>query len=186
MDGMVSVAGAKYTTARRVAEGVTDRLLQTLQRPPVPCRTATVALPGGDVRDVTLTIAEARRDYDAGLPSDTVPHLVEAYGSRYRDVLRLCDDRPELRTRVGEGSPVIGAQLVWAAREEMAITLTDAVIRRTPIGALGLPAEQTVLRAAEIVGPELGWPPERTREEIKRVGQFYEPSAGFSPPSRRT
>jgi glycerol-3-phosphate dehydrogenase len=173
-DGLMSVAGTKYTTARRVAEDVTDRLLRKLQRPPVPCRTAAAALPGGDLRDVALTIAEARRDYDAGLPSDTVPHLVEAYGSQYRDVLRLADDRPDLRTRVGKGSPVIGAEIVWAARHEMALTLADAVIRRTPLGALGFPGEEALQRAAEIMQVELGWSDDRKRQETEAVRKFYQ------------
>ena len=99
-----------------------------LQHAAVPCRTATAALPGGSVRDVSLTIAEARREHDEGLPADTIPHLVAAYGSRYRDVLELAGNRAEWRTRIAPDSPVVGAELVWAARHEMAITLADAVM----------------------------------------------------------
>ena len=36
LDGLISVVGAKYTTARRVAERVTDRLLSKLQRRRLP------------------------------------------------------------------------------------------------------------------------------------------------------
>ncbi len=40
LDGIVSVAGVKYTTARAVAEQVTDTVVAKLQRSTPPCRTA--------------------------------------------------------------------------------------------------------------------------------------------------
>jgi glycerol-3-phosphate dehydrogenase len=174
VDGLLSVAGTKYTTVRAVAQRVVDRGISKLQRPRVPCRTATHPLPGGSVRDLALTVGEARRDHDVGLPSDTIPHLVTAYGSRYRDVVDLAQDRPAWRTRLADASPVIGAELVWAARKEMVVTLADAVIRRTPLGALEYPGDAAVERAAQIVGGELGWTEERRREEMAAVKKFYE------------
>jgi glycerol-3-phosphate dehydrogenase len=171
--GLVTVAGVKFTTARAVAERVIDLALPKLHKPAVPSRTAITALPGGSLRDVGLAIAEARREHDEGLPSDTIPHLIAAYGSRYRDVLELAATRPDWRTRVAADSPVIGAELVHAARHEMALTLADAAIRRTPLGALGCPADDALERAAAIVGGELRWTPSRQQEEIAAVKAFY-------------
>jgi glycerol-3-phosphate dehydrogenase len=173
-EGLLSVAATKYTTARRLAERATDLVMRKLGRPPVACRTASVPLPGGGMRDVALTIADARRVYDAGLPSDTVPHLVEAYGTRYREVIDLAADRPALRTRLLDSSPVVGAELVHAVRKEMAITLADAMIRRTPLGALGFPGDAATRAAADLVGGELGWTAEQAREQIEAVRKFYE------------
>ena len=173
IEGILSVAGAKFTTARAVAERTTDTLLSKLQHAPVPCRTAAAPLPGGTVRDVGLAIADARREFDEGLPTDTIPHLIAAYGSRYRDVMEIAANRPDWRTRIAPDSPVIGAELILAARKEMAPTLADAVIRRTPLGALGYPGDDALARAAAIVGTELGWTDERRREEIAAVKRFY-------------
>ena len=117
---------------------------------------------------------EARREHDTGLPSDTIPHLVAAYGSRYRDIVGLAATRSQWRTRVAADSPVIGAQLVWAVRKEMAVTLADAVIRRTPLGALECPSPAALANAAEVVGHELGWTEDQREREIARVRQFYE------------
>jgi len=173
VEGLVSVVGTKYTTARAVAERVTDVVLRKSGRASTACRTASVALPGGGLRDVGLAIADARRDHDAGLPSDTIPHLIAAYGSRYRDVLDIAD-RPEWRKRIAKESPVIGAELVWAVRKEMAITLADAVIRRTPLGALGYPGDDALERAAAIVGAERKWSDVQRRDEIESVKRFYD------------
>ena len=173
LEGLMSVVGTKYTTARGVAERVTDRVLTKLKQHAVPCRTATVALPGGDLKDVAATAADARRDYGAGLPSDTIPHLVAAYGSRYSEVLALCEGQPDLSSRLAEGSPVIGAELVWAVRHEMAVTLADAVVRRTPLGVLGYPGDLAVDRAADLVAGTLGWSHDRQRSEVAALRRFY-------------
>jgi glycerol-3-phosphate dehydrogenase len=173
IDSLMSVVGTKYTTARAVAERVTDTVLTKLQHTAVPCRTAAIPLPGGGQRDIGLAIAEARREHDTGLPADTIPHLIAAYGSRYRDVLEIAANRPDWRTRIARDSPVIGAELVWGARKEMVMTLADAVIRRTPLGALGYPGDEAVDRAAAIVGAELRWSDERRVSEIDTVRRFY-------------
>jgi glycerol-3-phosphate dehydrogenase len=173
MDGLVTVSGAKYTTARAVADRVTTRVMSKLQRKPVSSRTASAPLPGGSIRDVGLAIADARREHDEGLPTDTIPHLIAAYGSRYRDVLELAENRPDWRTRLAKDSPVIGAELAHAVRKEMALTLADAVLRRTPLGALGDPGDVAIERAAATVGTELRWSDDRRRDEIAAVRRFY-------------
>jgi glycerol-3-phosphate dehydrogenase len=173
-EGLFSVAGAKYTTARAVAEDVVDRVTRALPGRWASCRTASTPLPGGHVRDTALTIADARRDYDSLVPSDTIPHLVAAYGSGYREVMDAARSQPAWCTRVAADSPVIGAELIWAARHEMAETLCDAVLRRTPLGALGYPGDQAAARAADLLGAERGWSEERKRQELAALHQFYE------------
>lgn len=169
--GLVSVAGTKYTTARAVAERIVDRLLAKLGQEPVPCRTAVDRLPGGDLSSGAAAVSPVRRADD--LPDDASAHLVAAYGSRAGDVVSIASQRADWRTRVSPESPVIGAQLIWAVRHEMAVTLADAVIRRTPLGALGYPGDAPLEHAAQIVGAELGWPEERRRSEIDAVRRFY-------------
>jgi glycerol-3-phosphate dehydrogenase len=117
-DGLITVAGAKYTTARAVAERVADLVFAKLGRAAVPCRTGSTPLP--------------------------------------------------FRSSV---------ELVEAVRDEMVVTLADAVIRRTPMGALGCPDEAELTRAATTVGGELGWSPERIQQEIAGVRRFYSPLA---------
>ena len=174
-DGLLTVAGTKFTTARGVAQRVTDTAFSKLGRKSAPCRTSTTPLPGGSLRDIGLAIADARREFDQGLPTDTIPHLIAGYGSRYRDVMEIAGNRQDWRTRLAPDSPVIGAELVLAARKEMAPTLADIVIRRTPLGALGHPGDAAATRAAAIVGDELGWSEDRRRQEIADVSAFYRP-----------
>lgn len=173
LEGLLTVAGTKYTTARAVAERVAKLALVKLQMPPVSCRTAETLLPGGEMQDMASALTGALRRYGGVIPHDTLPHLLAAYGSRYEDVLALANDRPDLCRQVGESSPVIGAELVWAVHHEMAVTLADAVVRRTPLGALGYPGDQAAERAADVVGVELGWAAERKRAEVEALRRFY-------------
>ena len=59
------------------------------------------------------------------------------------------------------------------ARDEMAITLADVLIRRTEAGFAGHPGDDAIERAAEILRVELGWDDTRTRSEIDDVRAFY-------------
>jgi glycerol-3-phosphate dehydrogenase len=172
VDGLLTVVGAKYTTARAVAERVVDRVVQKLKKR-AACRTASTPLPGGHVRDAALAVAEARREYDDLFPSDAIPHLVAAYGSGYREILDLARTRPDWCRRFNPESPVIGAELVWAARHEMAETLCDAVLRRTPLGALGYPGDEAAVLASDLVGQERRWTSEQKQQEIESLRQFY-------------
>jgi glycerol-3-phosphate dehydrogenase len=138
--GLISVAGTKYTTARGVAERVTDRLLAMLKREAAVCRTASSPLP---------------------------------YASERAGILELAATCPEWGTPISDSSSVIGADLVWAVRHEMALTLNDAVVRRTPLGALGYPGDKAAASAAAIVGAELGWTEEQKREETAALREFY-------------
>jgi glycerol-3-phosphate dehydrogenase len=55
----------------------------------------------------------------------------------------------------------------------MVVTLADAVLRRTSIGALGCPDDVTTLRAARAVGSVLGWSDDRQRNEIAALRRMY-------------
>jgi glycerol-3-phosphate dehydrogenase len=169
VSGLISVAGTKYTTARAVAERVVNVAFRKLERAPSHCRTAIRPL---------LSVPESAAETGAVLAARSVEddlqaHLLAAYGLRFDAVLSLCDERPEFGARLSDASPVIAAELVWAVRHEMALTLADAILRRTPIGALGDPGDATLHRAADIVGAELNWSDVERERQIDEVRRFY-------------
>jgi|KBSMisStaDraftv2_1062788.scaffolds.fasta_scaffold35677_3 glycerol-3-phosphate dehydrogenase len=65
------------------------------------------------------------------------------------------------------------ALLAHAAANEMVVTLADAVMRRTTLGALGIPDAAELLEAASVVGGILGWSSDRQRDEIAALGRMY-------------
>ena len=87
VEGLLTVAGTKYTTARAVADRLTNRLLDKLRMPSIPCRTGVTPLPGGDLGDPASAVASVEREHGAELQRDTIRHLVGAYGSQCARVI---------------------------------------------------------------------------------------------------
>jgi glycerol-3-phosphate dehydrogenase len=65
------------------------------------------------------------------------------------------------------GIEQIGAEVVWAARRELALSLDDVLARRMRL-AHELPDRGAAIapKVAEILGTELGWDAERRRIEV--------------------
>ena len=74
---------------------------------------------------------------------------------------------------LGEACDVTALEIAYAAREEMAVTLADALIRRTEAGSAGYPGADAVSRAAAVMAAELGWDEARRQREIDAVETFY-------------
>jgi glycerol-3-phosphate dehydrogenase len=60
----------------------------------------------------------------------------------------------------------VGAELLYAADQEMAIHLSDAVLRRTDLGTLGDPGPEALNTCAQILGEQLGWSAAQQRLEV--------------------
>jgi glycerol-3-phosphate dehydrogenase len=63
---------------------------------------------------------------------------------------------------------------VHAVRSEMAVTLGDALIRRTGAGAGGHPGEAAARTAAALMAAELGWSAAQVEHEITALDAFYD------------
>jgi glycerol-3-phosphate dehydrogenase len=61
----------------------------------------------------------------------------------------------------------------YAVREEMAHTLTDVVVRRTGLGALGYPGDVVVTDVATRMQTDLGWSDDKKQAEVSALRAFY-------------
>jgi glycerol-3-phosphate dehydrogenase len=115
--GMVSVAGGKLTTYRRIALDALDHLgVRGLSPRPRP-------LPGATGLEHIV--------WPAGLDRATRNHLLHLYGSRAVDVLAPAADDPSLLEPLVAGRPDIRAQELYARAHEWALTDEDVLRRRT-------------------------------------------------------
>jgi glycerol-3-phosphate dehydrogenase len=128
--GLVTVTGGKLTTYRAMARQVMDVVERSMGRRPTRARTARLPLAGGDVGDVASEIAAA-----AAVTGDAqvATRLVHAHGSAWRGVWGLAGTDPALGERVEASRPYLVAELAYAVRHELALTLGDLLIRRTPV-----------------------------------------------------
>ncbi len=77
-----------------------------------------------------------------------------------------------LETAPLEGVP-LAAAVERAVRDEMAVTLSDAVRRRTELGAAGFPGDEALARVADVMARELGWDAARRAAEIAETRDLY-------------
>ena len=173
VDGALSVLGAKYTTARRLAELATTQVCERLGRPASPCRTARTPLVGGEIDDLERFTRETVADYASRLHGDTVKHLVRHYGTETDAVIATANGAPDRLRRLTPERESIEAEVAFAVEEEMAVTLPDVVFRRTGLGTLGNPGESCLRRCAEIMREHLGWSDTRMTEEMQRTRALF-------------
>ena len=186
-DGLITVAGGKLTTYRRMSAEVVDSAVKLLRlssqltvavtaantdREPLPGAVgwpadddhARVGSQVAEVGEGTLTEAQAK-------------HLADTYGMRAVDLARLVQQDPRLAAPLVEGRNEILAQVTWACREELAASVSDVLIRRTQLffkdvdqglGAI----EATAAELARV----LGW----SEEERARSIADYESEVALS------
>jgi glycerol-3-phosphate dehydrogenase len=115
--GMVSVAGGKLTTYRRIALDALDHLgVSRLSRRPRP-------LPGAAGLE--------RIAWPVELDAVTRAHLIHLYGSLAPEVLAPAVDDPSLLEPLVPGRPDLKAQALYARTHEWATSDEDVLRRRT-------------------------------------------------------
>lgn len=163
-EGFFSVIGGKLTTFRRMAEDAIN--LATGRAEGTPSRTRDLPLVGAEDLANTLPWLRARAR-QLGLSRATFAHLIRAYGTGTATVLDRVARHPALRDLLVPGRPHIAAEVVVAAREEMAVTVADVLLRRTRLANL-LPRHGTEIapRVADLMGEELEWTAEMRAAQV--------------------
>ncbi|HET9888380.1 MAG TPA: FAD-dependent oxidoreductase [bacterium] len=154
--GLVRVLGVKYTTApslaRRVAQMMQDRLGRGGARSP--------NRPGETI---------------PSLPRENDPLFL--YGPEADEIRALENESPDLARPLVEGCSVVRAQVVYAVRREMAMTLGDIALRRTELAAFEPPGDPAMKACADLTGELLGWDERRRREEVSELIKSLEKPA---------
>lgn len=175
VDGMISVVGVKYTTARDVGRKTVRLAARKLDRPFHEIDVESQRLFGGEIPRFQEFWQQIHDDLRNQLPDAAIDQLAYNYGSEYGRILALGKENPEwLRPFPGTG--VLPAEVVHAVREEMAQRLIDVVWRRTELGSAGLPSDDVLNQVAELMARELDWSPEKVAEEIEHTKAHYRPA----------
>jgi glycerol-3-phosphate dehydrogenase len=110
--GLLTITGGKWTTYRNMAEDCVDHAITLGKLRDEPCPTKNLPIHG-------------YIEHSAELGD------LEVYGADAEKIKALAAAEPALGKRLHPALPIIGAEVVWAAREEMARTVEDALARRT-------------------------------------------------------
>jgi glycerol-3-phosphate dehydrogenase len=147
---MLSVAGGKLTTYRRIAQDALralrgDLALHALDTSPRP-------LPGaGAVAGVTARLAQAQPELDPATRS----HLARLYGTFAEEVLREAEGDPSLLRPLHPAGPDIAAQVAYARRTEWACSVEDVVRRRTTLAVRGLADADVTARVETLLAGDV-------------------------------
>lgn len=169
---IITIAGGKYTTYRAMAKDAVNAACRALGVR-TKCETDTRSLPGCLSGDYDAYVKEMLPELSVryGIDTETVRHLIGIYGSRAERVLEIAREETLLAERISPDSRDIYAQVAYAAVEEGARTVSDAVLRRMHLGITGGRGAVVAERIGRIAGAELGWSPEET---AARVDEFRE------------
>jgi glycerol-3-phosphate dehydrogenase len=135
---LLTITGGKWTTYRRMAEDAINQAAKLAGLPKKTCVTENLKIHGA------TEAPSAENDLDI-------------YGTDADEINSLIEENPELNERLCAALPYRKAEIVWAARNEMAETVEDILARRTR--ALFLNARAAIEIApliAEIMAEESG------------------------------
>jgi glycerol-3-phosphate dehydrogenase len=181
--GLVTITGGKLTTYRKMAEDTVDALSTRLGRLK-PCATKRLRLRGADGLDSFDRLCAGSAHT---LSPEGLEHLRNRYGGEARAVLSFVNERPELGRPLVEGLGYLAAEVVYAVRYEMAMTLEDVLARRTRAVLLEAAA---CLRAApataDLMAEELHWSEETKRAELEAFETYVARQLGAANPEDRT
>lgn len=137
--GLITIAGGKWTTYRKMAQDVIDQAETVACFETKPCNTHHLQIHG-------WTKQKPRK----------FPHL-EFYGADADGIEDLVAGDSSLAEPIHPDLPYIKAEVVWAARHEMARSVEDALARRTRSLLLGAQASiEAAPEVARLLAAELG------------------------------
>jgi glycerol-3-phosphate dehydrogenase len=152
--GLITVAGGKWTTYRKMAEDVVNQVVKVGHLPSRKCVTTTLQLHGWS------------SNFDAW-------DATSCYGTDTAELEALIQEKPELKERIHPNLPYMDVEIVWAARSEMARTVEDVLARRTRALLLDARASiEAAPRVAKLMAAELGYNEAWIESQVRAFREF--------------
>ena len=92
--------------------------------------------------------------------------LISIYGGRAAKLVELAKSHASLQAVLGDDYSVLAAEVAFAVREEMAVTLVDVVHRRLMIGLAADQGRSLAAAVARLAAIELHWGDRETRRQL--------------------
>jgi glycerol-3-phosphate dehydrogenase len=147
--GLVTICGGKWTTYRHMAEDCVDQAATLAQLPEKPCVTHHLHIHGfHEIAKEDAAKGDAAKQFGS----------LAVHGSDFYEIRKLIETDARLGEPLHAALPYVKAEVIWAARHEMARTVEDILARRTR--ALFLNARAALAMApavADLMASELGW-----------------------------
>lgn len=173
IDNMVSLAGVKYTTARDVSSKAINLLMHKLNKTSIDTKTRIRSLEGGVIPDISTFQKDVHQELKEKYSTRAIDHLIHNYGTLYSGIMDLSNSDNKLSALIPNSDEITNAEVVYAVQKEMAVKLSDVVLRRTDLGTAEYPGDDALKACAELMGKELNWDAKKKQAEIKETQQLY-------------
>ena len=151
--GVITIAGGKLTTYRKMAQDTVDQVAKALNVSKT-CQTKNLKLIGS-----TSSISMSH--------DKVANHLLSRFGSEASLIGEMIANDPSLGKQLVDGLPYVRAEAIFAVTHEMARTLDDVLSRRTRARIIDRGASVASARGvAELIGPLLGWDEQETNNQV--------------------
>ncbi|TAN71840.1 MAG: glycerol-3-phosphate dehydrogenase/oxidase [Gallionella sp.] len=159
--------GGKITSAREDAAHIVDTVCAQLGAD-VPCATRKRLFPWAPAGNYAAwSEAASARASQLGIDPESAKWLIRRHGKRVDEVFRSIENDPALAGRIVATAPFIHADLLFCARNEMAVHLDDLLRRRMPLLILAKLDESALRRLAATVAAAMGWDEAAIASEIE-------------------
>jgi glycerol-3-phosphate dehydrogenase len=185
ISGLVTSISVRYTVARRDAVNAVDCAARQLAKRATRAKSASTALPGGEIDNFAAFTREAERNRPSWLSPASSAALLANFGTHAHRVLAIADADPALR-RCLPNTHITHAEVACAVRDEMAQTLSDIVFRRTELGTGGHPGDAALKEVATLMQQLRGWTAKRAMDERRSVDEQFARYLAGREPLRRT
>jgi glycerol-3-phosphate dehydrogenase len=165
-------AGGKLTSARVDAARVVDLVLERMSVRSVTSATGDRPLPWAPAGSYRAWMHETLIEgMELGLDELMVNNCQRRYGANIKRLFEIINDAPSLSGKIVPDLPFCLAEIVHAAKHEMARSLEDLLRRRIPLLLLSKLSRETLELAAGLMGPALGWSEQRRKREVAALVQ---------------
>ncbi|MBI2730979.1 MAG: glycerol-3-phosphate dehydrogenase/oxidase [Sphingobacteriales bacterium] len=156
VSGLVSITGGKWTTYRKMAKDVVNNAAFVAKLPKKECITDELKIHG----------------YTDIINSNDPLHY---YGSDAAKIKELQNEIRLLKEPIAEGLPYTKAEIIWAIRHEMAMTVEDVLARRTRLLFLDAKAaEISAPLVAKLMAEEMNKDEDWQQEQIRRFNEVVD------------
>jgi glycerol-3-phosphate dehydrogenase len=169
VDGIVSVVGVKYTTARDVAEKTINQILLNWGYSKTVSKVRVTPLYGGRIERFDDFLESEIAKQPCGLDKEQVLNLIFNYGSAYGEILEYIDEKMAKNTE----QMLLKGLVSYAVNQEMAQKLSDVIMRRTELGTAGHPGRDWLELCANEMGKILGWDKNKIQKEVDEVNEIF-------------
>lgn len=163
--GVFYSVGGKITSAREDAAVIADAVCAELGVD-VPCGTKGRAFPWAPDDFAAWSESMVERALKLDVDAECGLWLLRRHGKRAEEVLRDVERDAALAKRIVPSLPFIYGDLLFCARQEMAVHLDDLLRRRMPLLILARLTASELERIAQVVAAVLGWGEARVKQEV--------------------